>query len=192
MKQTAPRWAIIALLAVVLGRNSLPDDKPQATTNENSAQAPFALSLVPTANYGRPVVGQINMGKDYHDPFYVLLTNISSQTQAAFESWNEWGYQAVSFEIQTADGHKSIVTMKPRGFLRNVPSTFLIPAGEQMVYPIALDDEWAAVPVVPKGNDILFTIKAIYEVKPTPESQEKHVWTGRVESKNYDFRAEHW
>ncbi|HEY6971763.1 MAG TPA: hypothetical protein VJA94_21305 [Candidatus Angelobacter sp.] len=191
MKHTVTRWRILAVLTFVLGCNTSARDKQQAFSNENSEQAPFALSLVATGSGGNPVVGQIYMGKDYHSPFYVILTNTSSQTQAAFESWDGWGCQAISFEMQTADGHKFIVTRKRPALTRNVPSTFLIPAGEPMVYSIALDDEWAAVPAVPRGNDTPITIKAIYEIKPTPESAKAHVWTGRVESKSYEFRVEH-
>jgi hypothetical protein len=63
-----------------------------------------------------------------------------------------------------------------------------------MVYPISLDEEWDAVPMLPMADQtpIKISIKAIYEVKPTPEAAEEKVWTGRTESKAYDFNFRHW
>jgi hypothetical protein len=91
------------------------------------------------------------------------------------------------------DGRIVVITKKPVGFTRNMPSTFVIPPGEQMVYPVRLDNEWDAVPPLPKADETLaVTIKAIYEVKSTPESAEQKVWTGRAESKGYHFDLRHW
>lgn len=128
------------------------------------------------------------------DSFYVILTNVSKETQPVFETSNSWGYYALSFELQMADGRIVAITKKPTGFTRNIPGTFVIPPGEQMVYPIRLDDEWDAVPPLPIADKspIAVTIKAIYEVKPTPESAQQKVWTGRAESRGYQFNFTHW
>jgi hypothetical protein len=74
------------------------------------------------------------------DTFYVLLTNVSPQAQAVFRTSNSWGYYAMSFELRTNDGRVVAITKKPTGFTKNNASTFVIPPGEQMVYPIKLDD----------------------------------------------------
>ncbi len=134
------------------------------------------------------------MAKNTVDTFYVVLTNVSGEAQAAFRTSNSWGYYAVSFELQTIDGRAVALTKKPQGFTKNNPTTFVIPPGEQMVYPIKLDDEWDAVPPPPVAGEspIAVTIKAIYEVKPTPESAQQHVWSGRVESEAYHFNFRHW
>jgi hypothetical protein len=127
------------------------------------------------------------------DDFYVILTNVSKEPQSAFRTSNSWGYYALSFEMQMPDGRIVVITKKPVGFTRNMPSTFVIPPGEQMVYPVRLDNEWDAVPPLPKADETLaVTIKAIYEVKSTPESAEQKVWTGRAESKGYHFDLRHW
>ena len=128
------------------------------------------------------------------DSFYLILTNISNEAHAAFEPWNSWGYYAVSFEVQTADGHIVVITKKPQVFTMNTPNTFVVPPGESMVYPIRLDDKWNAVPRLPIADaaPIAVPIKGIYEVKPTPESAEQKVWTGRMESRAYHFNFRHW
>jgi hypothetical protein len=128
------------------------------------------------------------------DNFYVILTNVSKEDQLAFEDSHSWGFYAVSFELQMPDGRIVAITKKPQGFTRNIPTTFMIPPGEQMVYPIRLDKEWDAVPPLPIADEtpIAVTIKAIYEVKPTPESAQQKVWTGRMESRGYHFSFWHW
>lgn len=62
-----------------------------------------------------------------------------------------------------------------------------------MVYPISLDEQWDVIPMLPMADQtpIKISIKAIYEVNPTPEAAEEKVWTGRTESKTYDFNFRH-
>jgi hypothetical protein len=134
------------------------------------------------------------MAKKSPDAFYVVLTNTSGEPQAVFETWNSWGYQSVSLEVETADGHKFAISKKPQKFTVNFPSTFVIPPGEEMVYPISLDDKWAAVPPLPMADEtpIPITIRAIYEVGPSPETSKEKVWVGRLESSSYHFKFRHW
>ncbi|HEY6971762.1 MAG TPA: hypothetical protein VJA94_21300 [Candidatus Angelobacter sp.] len=188
MRAILANRGITAILIFILVGHS--GQARQLALQPESEQSPFVLSVVPTSSHAEPAGRIISMIKPSPRPFYVVLTNISKDSQAAFESSNSWGYQTISFEIQTADGHKSIVTMEEHGFRANAPTTFTIPAGEHMVYPITLDRQWEIAPPLPVANDIRITIKAIYEVKPTPESAKAHVWTGRVESKSYDFNLE--
>jgi hypothetical protein len=132
------------------------------------------------------------MGKNTLRTFYVILTNVSKQTQAVFEPFHSWGYYAISFVVRTGDGRIVAIRKKQTGFTRNVPSTFLIPPGDEMVYPIKLDDEWVAdsgLPIAAK-EPIDVRVEAIYEIEPTPESTRQSVWTGRAESPRY--RYEFW
>jgi hypothetical protein len=134
------------------------------------------------------------MAKKSPGHFYVILTNLSKEPQAAFEDWNSWGYQTVSFEVVTADGHKFTVSHRPELFTKNFPSIFLIPQGEHMVFQISLDDEWEATPPLPMADQtpLEITLKAIYELQPTAESAKEKVWTGRVESVAYHFKFRHF
>ena len=98
------------------------------------------------------------------------------------------------FTIQTADGRRVVISKKPQVFTGNFSSTFLVPPGEHMVYPISLDGEWDAVPplLIADETPMRISIKAIYEVSQSPEATQGKVWTGRAESKSYDFNLRHW
>src|SRR5208282_4351813 len=48
--------------------------------------------------------------------------------------------------------------------------TFLIEPGEHQVYAIRLDERWETHPLLPKTDETPITLKAIYEVPPTPEA----------------------
>jgi hypothetical protein len=155
---------------------------------------PFSISLVPTSSREEPFGRGISMANKSPGYLYVVLTNISSHSQPVFEDWNSWGYQAVSFEALAADGRRFVISRKSHRFTMNFPSTFIVPPGEHMVYAIALDDEWKAVPSVPiaDATPILVTLKAIYEVKPSPEATKGEVWIGRLESRSYRVKLRHW
>jgi len=127
------------------------------------------------------------MAKKKPGEFYVVLTNVSREPQAVWESWNSWGYQAISFELATKDGKEFVLSKRPGIFTVNFPSTFLVEPGEHQVYAIGLDEWWEAHPTLPKRDEMPITLKAVYEVTPTPEAKEFKVWTGRLESHSYIF-----
>jgi hypothetical protein len=105
---------------------------------------------------------------------------------------NSWGYQAISFELTTADGHRLLLTKREQDFDTNFPSTFVVQPGEHQVFPIRLDKEWEARPAVPKASEMPITLKAIYEVTATPEAPQHKVWTGRIESHTYNLTLRQW
>ena len=132
------------------------------------------------------------MAHDKPRAFYVVLTNVSAEPQAVWEYWNSWGYQTVSIELTTVDSRKYLVSRRQEDFTRNFPSTFLIEPGEHQVYAIRLDQEWDTHPSLPKAAETPITLKAIYEVVPTPEAAQYKVWTGRLESRTYKFNLRQW
>jgi hypothetical protein len=180
------------LLAFVLCGTALHGNNGSPIDVQKTRPTSLTVSVVPawSGSSGRG----ISMAVNTIDTFYVLLTNVSTQAQTAFQTSNSWGYYAVSLELRTGDGRVVTITKKPTGFTRNVPSTFGIPPGEQMVYPIKLDDGWEASSPLPIADEepVDVTVKAVYQVKPTPESDRQNVWTGRVESAEYRFKFRHW
>lgn len=124
--------------------------------------------------------------------FYVLLSNVSSQPQNVWEDWNSWGYQAISFELTTADGKKHVVSKRQQEFTRNFPSTVVIEPGEHQVFVIHFDEWWEIQPPISKTDETPITLKAIYEVSPTPESAQYKAWTGRLQSRDYKFMLRQW
>lgn len=175
---------VSGIVGVVIGCGTHPtvanaQDKPPAPT------APFLLAVVPSRT-------GITMAQNNPDEFYVVLTNISEESQAVWQDWNSWGYQNISFELTTSDGRKVIVSRRQEAFTRNFPSRFLIEPGEHQVYAVRLDKRWETHPSLPKPNEMPITLRAIYEVHPTPEAAQYKVWTGRVESRTYSFALSQW
>jgi hypothetical protein len=166
---------------------------PASSKAEPSVQKfPFSLSVVPETSRGEPFGSSIEMAHDKARNFYVVLTNVSSQPQAVWEYWNSWGYQTVSFELTTANGKKFLVSKRQQDFTKNYPSTFLIEPSEHQVYAIRLDEWWETHPSLPKTDETPITLKAIYEVPPTPEAAQYRVWTGRLESRIYNLKLRQW
>ena len=166
-------------------------DRSTVTTAPNSVQAPFSLSIVPSTSDERG--GTITMAQHKPDTFYVVVTNVSQQSQALWGWWNSWGYFAISFEVATDDGRKVTLSRKRTiVFTTNVPSTFVIAAGQHQVYAVQLDKWWETQPMLRRAEEMPVKLKAVYEVSPTAESAQHKVWTGRVESKTYDFTLRQW
>jgi hypothetical protein len=155
-------------------------------------KSPFSLSVVPERSQVEPFGSDIAMARDDPRNFYVVLTNVSAKPQAAWEYWNSWGYQTVTFELTTEDGRKFLVSKRPQSFTRNFPSEFLIEPGEHQVYAVRLDDKWETHPALAKTAETPITLKAIYEVPSTPEAAQYNVWVGRLESRDYKFKLRQW
>jgi hypothetical protein len=124
--------------------------------------------------------------------FYVVLTNITAKPQAVFEARNSWGYQTISFELTRPSGKKVVVSARQQDFMRNFPSIFVIEPREHQVFAIRLDQWWETKPVLPKLHEMPITLKAIYEVWPSPEATREGVWTGRLESHEYKLMLQQW
>jgi hypothetical protein len=181
----------IILLLCLPGCRAVP---PPANANSNLAtpqtqKTPFAISIVPTRSASNSRI--ITIAKEKPHEFYVVLTNISNEPQAVWETWNSWGSRTISFEFMFGDNPPILVTRGPEGFTKNFPSTFLIPPGEHKVYPIRLDKWWNTAGI-PKSTEAPIRLKAIYEVSSTPEASQYKVWVGRVESHYYEMTLEQW
>ena len=163
---------------------------PVGTSRVVDAKAPFTLAIVPSTS--SPDARGITVAEKLPHEFYVVLTNVSTEAQPVWQYWNSWGYQTLSFEFTMADGQKIVVSKREQYFTRNFPSTFLIPPSEHQVYPIRLDKDWDIGSKLSKVAETTATVKAIYEVFTTPESQQYKVWTGRVESAGYMFTLRQW
>jgi hypothetical protein len=161
-----------------------------AQSAATASDASFSIAVVPSES-GREG-GYITMASTKSRPFYVVLTNLSKRSQSVWNWWNSWGYYAITLELTTADQKKYIISKRPTGFTKNTPTTFLVPSSEQQVYVIRLNQEWQAQPALPKKAAMHVRVKAVYEVSPTAESAKYGVWTGRVESKVYDFSLLQW
>jgi hypothetical protein len=151
----------------------------------NALLPPFSLSIVPGSR-------GITMAKNKPDEFYVVLTNVSREPQAVWESWNSWGYQTISFELTTTDGKKFVISRRQEYFTMNFPSTSLVKPSEHQVFAIRLDEWWETHPTLAKSDEMPITLRAVYEVTLTPEATQYKVWTGRLESHTYNCSLRQW
>jgi hypothetical protein len=109
------------------------------TSHVDDAKAPFTLSIVPSTS--STDARDITIAENQPQEFYVVLTNVSMESQPVWEYWNSWGYQNLSFEFTMSDGKKIVVSKRLKDFDKNFPSTFLILPGEHQVYPISFAKE---------------------------------------------------
>lgn len=185
--------ALAVVLTFAVGCSS-PRARESSAMMQSGQRSPFVVSVVPRRSQDDSLGFGIAMAKKSPGTFYVILSNVSNEPQRAFEAWNSWGYQAVSFDVRSGTGQTFTISKKQQDFTRNFASTFLIPPGEHMVYPITLDRWWDVAPPLPIADEtpLAITIKAIYEVRASPEAAKESVWVGRVESKSYHFTLSHW
>ena len=188
---------LLATLAISSNNVGYTMGDSQQETKPNSS--PFSVTIVPSWSQGsgpacKSSCRGISMAANTLDTFYVLLTNVSTRPQAVFKPSNSWGYYAISFELRTSDQRIVTINRKQAAFTKNNPATFVIFPGEQMIYPIKLDDAWIADSRLPIANEepADVTLKAIYKIVPTPDASQTGVWTGRIESKRYHFQFRHW
>jgi hypothetical protein len=155
-----------------------------------AAGEPFRVALVPSRSHGTEL-GISTAAKD-PDTFFVVLTNVSQKSEAVWETGNGWGYRVISFELTLPDGTIHHISKTSKAFTRNFPSTFIIPAAGEQVYPIQLDSSWDKLPIFPSAGETRATIRAIYEVGTSKEARQHDVWVGRLVSPNYVLKLRHW
>ena len=153
--------------------------------------APFALAIVPSSS--TPNEQRITSGEKQARPFYVVLTNTSDRAQPVWQTSNSWGFWTISFDFTLPDGsHVRTSRNRSEAFTKNSPGSFIVLPRQHQIYPIQLDTTWDDRPHFPKAGSTRVTLKAIYEVRSTPEALQQSVWVGRVESPTYDFILDHW
>jgi hypothetical protein len=155
-----------------------------------ASPSPFSLAVVPSRSFGDG--GFISMSHNRPEDFYVVLTNLSGETQPLWELWNSWGYQTISFEFTTINGKTFFLSRGPEDFTVNGPTTFSVQPGEHQVFAVHLDKWWVSNAPFPKAGEMPVTVKAVYRVSPTPEATEHKVWAGEIESRAYHFTLRQW
>ncbi|BDS05709.1 hypothetical protein NT6N_07490 [Oceaniferula spumae] len=115
------------------------------------------------------------------DRFYIVLRNVSGKDQRVWREWCSWGYDNVRLTAELEDGTKVTLTKAPKDWDKNYPDAFLVPAGQPYVIEVHLAGAiWKGVDKLPKTP---FKLTVTYEIKKTPEAEQKKVWTGSAASK---------
>jgi hypothetical protein len=185
---------MISVIGFAAGCDYRTLSEPSTTTQDKPPvpASPFLLAVA-TDRAGITMAHSTHHDRELpRRDFHVVLSNVSGQPQTVWEDWNSWGYQAISFELTTADKRNYVLSKRQQAFTVNFPSTLVIEPGEHEVYVIHLDEWWETHTSLPKTAELPITLKAIYEVSPTPESGQYKVWTGRIESHLYNFTLRQW
>lgn len=168
--------------------------EPVAADNDAAAAAvesPFRVAFVPQRRL-KDGVSWVEWGNGVKISGYVVLTNLSEKPQHVSETWNSWGYQAVSFELTLPDGAVKKATLKSQRFTKNFASTFIIPPGEHQVFPIKLDGRWDGKAAFAGRGQTKVKLRAVYELSKTDDSKRIGVSTSRAESEQFEVTLSHW
>jgi len=110
----------------------------------------------------------------------VVLVNDGPEPVRVLRRGNEWGDEAVSFELERG-GRTTRVVRAPQLHTRNVPSSVSVPAGGRHEVPFDLGDgTWETGEA--ELLDEVGSIVAEYRVEPSPLIVANDIWTGRLRS----------
>jgi hypothetical protein len=157
-----------------------------------AVEKPFGVSIVPGSRSENSSF--ISWASGSNQTFFVVLVNLTDKPQPVFERSNSWGYQSLLFYMMLSDGRKITITVRPRVFTRNLPTTYLVPPHGYEVFPIVFNDEWTGNPNpgFGKPGDTKATLKVIYRIPPSQEADKKGVWFGQIESEATEVDVHHW
>jgi hypothetical protein len=145
---------------------------------------PYALGQYGpvTGDNGPSLVYNDTIAKNVH--FYVLITNVSHNTQRIWEDWNSCGRWTLAFELTDEKGRKQIATRPGAVWTINVPTWWELAPGETHVFEVYFADpeQWNNFPMLSVGESKNYTIRAVYKISESPESKQYEVWTGNIES----------
>ncbi len=117
----------------------------------------------------------------------VVLVNHSGGPVRVWRTGNEWGDEALSFELslERASGR---VVRRQQIYTRNVPSTIAVAAGGRHEWAFDFGDgSWE--PDVPFEEMLRpgAELSALYEAKECSESIANGVWSGRLRSESVSW-----
>jgi hypothetical protein len=116
---------VSSVISFVSGCDPRTPSKPVAIQDKPRLQHYRLCLPLLRAERASPWPGERHMILTPPRDFYVLLSNVSKQPQTVWEDWNSWGYQAISFELTTADGKKHVLSKRQQDFTKNYPSTLV-------------------------------------------------------------------
>ncbi|MCI0539586.1 MAG: hypothetical protein L0Z50_30620 [Verrucomicrobiales bacterium] len=116
--------------------------------------------------------------------FHAIVSNRSEKPQRIWQEGCSWGYFALSFEFTDEAGKKWEAKKGMTPFVMNRPAYWSLEPSESTVLEVyfADPDIWKDFPRPDNGSKVVVSMRAIFEIRSTPESTKHDVWTGRVVS----------
>jgi hypothetical protein len=117
--------------------------------------------------------------------FHVVLTNTSDKPLTLWREWCSWGYYNLAFEYTDEGGMLRRIAKVERGWRKNFPDPFVLPAGEHFVYDVHFGDAeiWKGVSLDERAAaGTKLKLRAVFEILPDPDAARDGVWTGRIVS----------
>lgn len=109
----------------------------------------------------------------------VIVVNRSESVIAVWNSSNQWGDTALSFEVQGGTAFQ--ILRGPQIYTRNVPSSMRLSTGESHAWEFDLNDgSWELEDSA--GLETGTMLAAVYETVASEEASTANVWVGRLVS----------
>lgn len=112
----------------------------------------------------------------------MLISNTSSEAIRLWESWNSWGWYALSIELKSdLDPRVRIIKRQVRDWTINGPTYLTLAPGESHEIKLDVNDGWWEWDGdLSELRDEPLSVRVRYEVGPTPESEKLGVFVGTV------------
>ncbi|MBI2948754.1 MAG: hypothetical protein HYY23_14035 [Verrucomicrobia bacterium] len=141
--------------------------------------------ITPQLGHGERRITYRNSGTEWDRTahFHAIVSNRSDKPQKIWQEWCSWGYWALSFEFTDKSGKQWTAkkrSMKP--FTMNAPAFWVLEPQESIVLEVYFADPgiWEGFPLPEEGSKVVGSMRAVFEIRSTPESAKHVVWTGRV------------
>lgn len=118
----------------------------------------------------------------HSDHLSVTVSNTASQELRLWELENSWGWFSISFHLKgESDENIYIIKRSSRDWTRDGPSFFVLSPGETREIQLDIKDGWWDIDqAIAQLKDEPISVRASYQVDPTPESDEFDVFVGSV------------
>jgi ankyrin repeat protein len=153
---------------------------PAPDAEARQSKALSVAILVEKDKSGRPII-------DREAKFKVVFTNHSNKPIQLWSERCEPGHDTLSFRVEEGDGKPALMCKRPvdsSAWTKSPPSTIAILPKSTFEWEVSLAGffwgtwEWKGCPEPNTGQVVTFT--AILSIKPTAETRQHNVWTGRV------------
>jgi hypothetical protein len=154
-----------------------------------ASEGPLTISIASVDQAG---AGRFEY-RDINSHFHVVVSNLSDKPIKIWSETNSWGYYCLSFEMSDKSGRKWVAKKTPATFTRNIPSVLEVPSRGTYVIGVhfATPRLWEGFPTPVNGVEPV-TVRAVFEVLPTPQSEQLGAWTGRIMSESRDVEFAKW